>query len=83
MILSSALPVKAQKINPPEVKEVMEQVADWQIIHFRDTYSGKNGPHHPLHWTNAAQDTNDCLRLRHDVRLRDFHGVGGGVDGHV
>ena len=44
----------AQEIKPQEVKEIMEKVADWQIEHFRDLYSGREKPHHPLHWTNGA-----------------------------
>lgn len=44
----------AQEIKPQEVKKIMEKVADWQIEHFRDTYSGREKPHHPLHWTNGA-----------------------------
>jgi len=44
----------AQEIKPQEVKEIMEKVADWQIEHFRDLYSGREKPHHPLDWTNGA-----------------------------
>jgi rhamnogalacturonyl hydrolase YesR len=44
----------AQKINPVEVKNIMKKVADWQIEHFRDRYSGYDEPHHPLDWTNGA-----------------------------
>jgi len=44
---------RAQDIKPVEVKTVMEKVADWQIEHYRDTYSRKK-PHHPLDWTNGA-----------------------------
>ncbi len=40
--------------KPEEVKKDMKRVADWQIEHFRDVFSGRNGPHHPLHWTNGA-----------------------------
>ncbi|MCP4977838.1 MAG: glycoside hydrolase family 88 protein [Maribacter sp.] len=43
-----------QKINPIEVKKVMKQVADWQIAHYSDLYSGREKPHHPLDWTNGA-----------------------------
>ena len=46
--------ITAQEIKPQAVKEIMEKVADWQIEHFRDTYSGRDKPHHPLHWTNGA-----------------------------
>ncbi|ALJ05224.1 glycosyl hydrolase family 88 [Pseudalgibacter alginicilyticus] len=45
---------QAQEIKPSEVKKVMKRVADWQIEHFRDTYSNKKEPHHPLDWTNGA-----------------------------
>jgi rhamnogalacturonyl hydrolase YesR len=47
-------PSHAQEINPAEVKKIMEQVADWQIAHFTDLYSGHQEPHHPLDWTNGA-----------------------------
>ena len=46
--------VEAEEINPEEVKNVMKRVADWQIEHFNDSYSGKEKPHHQLHWANAA-----------------------------
>ena len=46
--------ITAQEIKPQAVEEIMEKVADWQIEHFRDTYSGREKPHHPLHWTNGA-----------------------------
>jgi unsaturated rhamnogalacturonyl hydrolase len=44
----------SQQPKPEEVKKEMKRVADWQIEHFRDTYSGRKEPHHPLAWTNAA-----------------------------
>lgn len=53
MLLFSTLS-QAQEINPNEVKNIMEKVADWQIVHFQDLYSGYNEPHHPLDWTNGA-----------------------------
>ena len=43
-----------QDIKPSEVKEVMERVADWQIEHYSDSYSGHKNAHHPLDWTNGA-----------------------------
>lgn len=45
---------QAQEIKPAEVKQVMKQVADWQIEHVNDLYSGRNKPHHPLHWAKGA-----------------------------
>lgn len=45
---------QAQDINPTEVKNVMKKVADWQIEHFNDLYSGYKEPHHPLDWTKGA-----------------------------
>jgi len=45
---------QAQDIKPSEVKKTMKKVADWQMEHFRDLYSGYKEPHHPLDWTNAA-----------------------------
>jgi unsaturated rhamnogalacturonyl hydrolase len=44
----------AQQIKPEEVKKDMKRVADWQIEHFKDTYSSRKEPHHPLAWTNGA-----------------------------
>lgn len=43
----------AQEVNPQDVKKIMRKVADWQIEHFRDSYS-REKPHHPLDWTNGA-----------------------------
>ena len=45
---------QAQEIKPAEVKQVMKQVADWQIEHVNDLYSGRTEPHHPLHWAKGA-----------------------------
>jgi rhamnogalacturonyl hydrolase YesR len=44
----------SQDVKPAEVKNIMVKVADWQIEHFRERYSGRKQPHHPLAWTNAA-----------------------------
>ena len=53
-IIALANYAQAQEIKPTEVKEIMKRVADWQIDHYRDTYSGRDNPHHPLDWTNGA-----------------------------
>lgn len=45
---------QAQEIKPTDVKKIMEKVADWQIAHFNELYSGHEKPHHPLDWTNGA-----------------------------
>jgi len=45
---------QAQDIKPNEVKKVLKKVADWQIDHFQDLYSGYTKPHHALDWTNGA-----------------------------
>lgn len=45
---------QAQEIKPAEVKQVMQKVADWQIEHVNDLYSGRTEPHHPLHWAKGA-----------------------------
>jgi len=45
---------KAQDIQPTEVLQVMEKVADWQIDNYEGLYSGHDKPHHPLDWTNGA-----------------------------
>ncbi len=54
IILSGFVTATAQQIRPSEVKQVMEKVANWQMDHYRDTYSGREEPHHPLDWTNGA-----------------------------
>ncbi|BDD02349.1 glycoside hydrolase family 88 protein [Persicobacter psychrovividus] len=43
-----------KKIKPETVKVQMQQVANWQIVHFKDLYSGREKAHHPRDWTNAA-----------------------------
>lgn len=53
-LVSMFLPGFAQDIKPDEVKKEMKRVADWQIEHFRDSYSGREQAHHPLDWTNGA-----------------------------
>ncbi|MFY0607647.1 MAG: glycoside hydrolase family 88 protein [Cyclobacteriaceae bacterium] len=45
----------AQKIKPKNVLKDMERVADWQIEHFRDTFSIEySKAHHIADWTNGA-----------------------------
>ena len=46
--------LRAQEVKPGEVKEIMQKVADWQIEHINDLYSGSKVPHHPLNWTKGA-----------------------------
>lgn len=46
--------LSAQEIRPTEVKEIMQKVADRQIEHINDLYSGRTVPHHPLAWTKGA-----------------------------
>jgi|GEM_PF-427724 len=41
-------------ISPTAVVLDMENVANWQITHFRDNYSGRKKPHHIADWTNGA-----------------------------
>ncbi len=53
LVLSFPCASYSQSINPPEVKALMKRVADWQIAHYRDSYTYKE-PHHPLDWTNGA-----------------------------
>lgn len=54
VLFLSVIVLQAQQIKPNKVKKVMKKVADWQINHFSDAYSGKKNPHHPLDWTNGA-----------------------------
>lgn len=53
--LSACTNELTKDIKPEQVKHEMKRVADWQIEHFRDTFSieGK-GVHHVADWTNAA-----------------------------
>ena len=44
----------SQELRSKSVKKEMKRVADWQIDHFRDTYSGRKQPHHIAAWTNGA-----------------------------
>jgi len=46
--------LQAQEIKPKEVKAIMQKVADWQIEHINDLYSGRKEPHHPLGWHKGA-----------------------------
>ncbi len=41
-------------ISTKSVTDYMEKVADWQIEHFRDKFSGRDKPHHIADWTNGA-----------------------------
>jgi len=56
LLLFAFLKVNAQveKVTPISVRQQMEKVANWQIDHFRDTYSGRKDPHHIADWTNGA-----------------------------
>lgn len=48
-----ALRLGAQAPDPVQVKALMKRVADWQIMHYGESYSYRT-PHHPLDWTNGA-----------------------------
>jgi len=54
VFFTTVIPAKAQDIKPEKVKVVMKRVADWQIEHFNERYSGRKSPHHELFWGNAA-----------------------------
>lgn len=54
LMVVSTISVEAQSIKPRKVKKAMKQVAEWQMEHFRDTYSGRDKPHHIAAWTNGA-----------------------------
>jgi len=54
LVLLYTSPSHSQAIHPLEVRKQMQRVADWQITHFRDTYSGREKPHHIADWTNGA-----------------------------
>ncbi|MGJ8691710.1 MAG: glycoside hydrolase family 88/105 protein [Thalassotalea sp.] len=42
------------ELDANQVASSLQSVADWQIKHFRDTYSGHKEPHHIRDWTNGA-----------------------------
>ena len=52
--ISVAATSQTSKINPEDIKSVMQKVADWQILHVNDFYSGWDKPHTELHWTSGA-----------------------------
>ncbi|WP_193315987.1 DUF2264 domain-containing protein [Flavicella marina] len=52
--LFCAFLLNSQSINPVSVRNEMERVANWQIDHFKDSYSGRKKPHHERDWTNGA-----------------------------
>ncbi|PKQ64243.1 family 88 glycosyl hydrolase [Labilibaculum filiforme] len=54
LLLLLILPGFSQGSKCEEVKKEMKRVADWQIEHFSDSYSGREKAHHPLDWTNGA-----------------------------
>lgn len=41
-------------LDTQDIALSMQKVADRQIAHFRDTYSGRDEPHHIRDWTNGA-----------------------------
>jgi len=45
---------QSKSIHPLEVRKQMQRVADWQIVHFKDTFSNRKKPHHIADWTNGA-----------------------------
>ncbi|MCV9386682.1 glycoside hydrolase family 88/105 protein [Reichenbachiella ulvae] len=53
LLIGAMKSVNAQSPQKDEVLDAMKRVADWQILHFRDDYTGR-GAHHPLHWVNGA-----------------------------
>lgn len=54
LLLLFMLPGFSQSIKPEEVKKEMKRVADWQIEHFKDCFSGRDKAHHIADWTNGA-----------------------------
>lgn len=54
VFLLSVNTVSAGEIKPEEVQKVMKRVADWQIEHIDECYSGRKSPHHELFWGKAA-----------------------------
>lgn len=54
VLFLSVIAVEAKEIQPGEIKMLMKRVADWQIEHFDECYSGRKSPHHELFWANGA-----------------------------
>lgn len=54
LIVVGCFSIQSQSIQPKAVQKEMKRVADWQIAHFKDTYSGREKPHHIADWTNGA-----------------------------
>ncbi len=57
VLLFMAAELKAVEVEIPKPEEIaltLQRVADRQIAHFRDTYSGREKPHHIRDWTNGA-----------------------------
>lgn len=54
LLLLIAVSTNAQSIISSDVRNEMERVANWQIEHFKEKYSGRKKPHHNTHWTNGA-----------------------------
>lgn len=54
LLLLFMQPGFSQSIKPEEVKKEMKRVADWQIEHFKDCFSGRDKAHHIADWTNGA-----------------------------
>jgi unsaturated rhamnogalacturonyl hydrolase len=52
--IASAGLLQAQEVKLTEVKTIMEKVADWQIEHINDLYSGREKPHNPLGWQKST-----------------------------
>lgn len=46
--------ISLRDVMSDSVASYMEMVADWQIEHFRDNFSGRDKPHHIADWTNGA-----------------------------
>lgn len=56
VLLFVAIPLYAQSVSEPTPEDValhMQRVADWQIKHFRDTFSSASGPLDIRSWTHA------------------------------
>lgn len=54
VLVSVSIPANSQSIKPRAVKKEMKRVADWQIEHFKETFSNRKKPHHIAAWTNGA-----------------------------
>jgi rhamnogalacturonyl hydrolase YesR len=65
---------KKSELDANQVASSLQRVADWQIEHFRDNFSGRKEPHHIRDWTNGALyvGMHKWAKLSKDQRYLDW-----------